>query len=170
MKRPIIGLCIAALVAGTTLATTHVLTASAAPSAQKAQAAPAAPGLAGVTFSGQSGPGVPSPTITVTGSGFGTMPTGTDNSTTSCGNYTNNGEVYANHLYFQANANFQAGYSTSHGANCIGIIIVSWSSHQVVLKFGSAYGTFDHWYLNNGDGYAISIKSTLWGGVVSGLS
>ena len=54
--------------------------------------------------------------------------------------------------------------------NCVGIIVVSWSSTKVVLKFGNAYGTFAHWYLTNGDGYAISIKTAIWGGTVSGLS
>jgi hypothetical protein len=54
--------------------------------------------------------------------------------------------------------------------DCVGIIVVSWSSTKVVLKFGNAYGTFDHWYLTNGDEYALSIKTAIWGSTVSALS
>jgi hypothetical protein len=129
------------------------------------------PGIASVSFSGTSGPGVASPTITITGSRLGTTaPAGTSDNTTGCGPYTANGEVYGSKLYFTGDANFEAGFSNSSGADCVGIIVVSWSSTKVVLQFGNAYGTFDHWYLTNGDGYAISIKTAIWGGTVSGLS
>jgi hypothetical protein len=129
------------------------------------------PGISSVAFTGTSGPSVASPTITITGSHFGTTaPSGTSDNSTSCGPYTANGEVYGSKLYFADDANFEAGFSNSSGADCVGIIVVSWSSTKVVLKFGNAYGTFDHWYLTNGDGYAVSIKSSLWGGTVSGLS
>src|SRR5260370_20290069 len=58
----------------------------------------------------------------------------------------------------------------SSGADCIGIIVASWSTTKVVLKFGNSYGSFAHWSLTNGDGYALSIKTALRGGAVSGLS
>jgi hypothetical protein len=129
------------------------------------------PNITSVSFTGASGPGVPSPTITITGAGFGaTAPKGTADNTTSCGAYSANGKVYGTKLYFLDDANFEAGYSDSSGANCIGIIVVSWSPGKVVLKFGNAYGTFARWYLANGDGYALSIKNALWGGTVTGLS
>lgn len=129
------------------------------------------PGITSVSFSGTAGSGVASPTVTLTGSGFGkTAPTGTSDNSTSCGPYTANGDVYGGKLYFADDGNFEAGYSSSSGANCIGLIVVSWSSTKVVLQFGNAYGTFAYWYLSNGDGYAISIKSAIWGGTVSGLT
>ena len=155
----------AVLAAAVALATVPAFTASAA-----LVSAPR-PGISSVSFSGTHGPGVASPTITVTGSQFGTTaPPGTSDNTTGCGPYTANGDVYGSKLYFTDDANFEAGFSNSSGADCIGIIVVSWSSTKVVLKFGNAYGTFDHWYLTNGDGYALSIKTALWGGGVSGLS
>ena len=121
-----------------------------------------------MSFSGIHGPGVDSPTITITGSRFGTTaPPGTSDNTTGCGPYTANGDVYGSKLYFTDDANFEAGYSNSGGTDCVGMIVVSWSSTKVVLKFGNAYGTFAHWYLTNGDGYALSLKSALWGGTVS---
>jgi hypothetical protein len=129
------------------------------------------PNITAVAFAGTAGPGVASPTVTITGSGFGaTAPKGTSDTSTSCGAYPGNGDVYGTKLYFLDDANFEAGYRDSSGANCIGIAVVSWSASKVVLKFGTAYGTFARWYLANGDSYALSIKNALWGGTVSGLS
>lgn len=136
-----------------------------------AAASASEPAISSVSFSGTAGSGVASPTITITGSNFGkTAPQGTSDNSTSCGPYTANGDVYGTKLYFVDDGNFEAGYGTSSGATCIGIIVVSWSPTKVVLQFGNAYGTFDHWYLSNGDGFAISIKTGIWGGTVSGLS
>jgi len=156
---------LAASAAALALATAPALTASAA------LASAPRPAISSVSFSGTHGPGVPSPTITITGSQFGaTAPAGTSNATTSCGTYTANGKVYGGKLYLTDDANFEAGFSNSGGADCVGIIVVSWSPTKVVLQFGNAYGTFDHWFLTNGDGYALSVKTALWGGTVSGLS
>jgi hypothetical protein len=129
------------------------------------------PAITSVTFSGTSGPGEASPTVTVTGTGFGAAPSGTSDAVTSCGNYGSaNGDVYGTKLYFSDDGNFEAGYSDRSGGNCIGIVIDSWSSKRIVLHFGVAYGSYARWYMENGDGYAISVKTTLWGGSVSGLS
>jgi hypothetical protein len=156
---------LAAAATAVALATATALTASAA------LAATPRPSISSVAFSGTHGPGMASPTITVTGSHFGTAaPPGTSDNTTSCGSYTANGDVYSSKLYFTDDANFEAGFSNASGADCIGIIVVSWTSTKVVLKFGNSYGSFDHWYLTNGDGFALTIKTALWGGAVSGLS
>jgi hypothetical protein len=163
--RPAAAVLAAAAATALALATVPALAASAA------RASAPRPGIASVSFSGTHGPGVASPTITITGTNFGaTAPAGTSDNTTSCGAYTANGKVYGGKLYFTDDANFEAGYSNSAGADCVGIIVVSWSPTKVVLTFGNAYGTFDHWYLTNGDGYALSLKTALWGGTVSGLS
>jgi hypothetical protein len=129
------------------------------------------PFITSVTFSGQAGPNVASPTITLIGTHFGANPpAGTSDATTSCGTYANNGNVYGSKLYFEDDNFFEAGFNNSLGATCIGIIVDSWSSTKVVLHFGNAYGGFDHWYLSNGDGFAISVKTAIFGGAVSGLS
>ena len=155
----------AAATAALALATIPVLTASAA------RAPAPRPSITSVSFSGTHGPGMPSPTITITGSQLGaTAPPGTSDATTSCGTYSANGKVYGGKLYFTDDANFEAGFSNSGGADCIGIIVVSWSPTKVVFKFGNSYGSFAHWYLSNGDGYALSVKNAIWGGSVSGLS
>ncbi|MEU8974569.1 hypothetical protein AB0D11_35790 [Streptomyces monashensis] len=153
------------------LGLTAGLAATAAPAQASTAAAVAQPSIGSVSFSGPHGPGVASPTITVNGSGFGTAaPAGTNNDVTSCGTYSNNGNSYGNQLYFLDDTNFEAGYGDGNGANCIGITVVSWSPNQVVLRFGSSYGSFAHWYLSNGDSFALSVNSGLFGGTVSGLS
>ena len=158
----------AAVLAATTAAGLLTIPALAASAARVSAPRPS---ISSVSFSGTHGPGVASPTITITGSGFGaTAPAGTSDNTTSCGPYTANGKVYGSKLYFLDDANFEAGFSNSSGADCVGIIVASWSPTKVVLQFGNAYGTFDHWYLSNGAGYALSVKTALWGGTVSGLS
>ncbi|MER6767070.1 MULTISPECIES: hypothetical protein [Amycolatopsis] len=160
------GMVASALTLTTGLATS---TAVAAPSAASAATRPS---IASVSFSGSGGSGVASPTITLTGSGFGAAPPpSTPDNVTSCGTYTNNGFVFGNQFHFLDDNNFEAGASNPDGsANCIGIIPLSWNDSQVVLRFGNAYGTFAHWYLSNGDGYAISAKDGLFGGTVSGLN
>ena len=107
---------VSAATAALALAAVPALTASAA-----AASAPR-PGISSVSFTGTHGPGVASPTITITGSRFGTTPPpGTSDSSTSCGAYTANGEVYGSKLYFADDANFEAGFSSSSGADCVGV-------------------------------------------------
>jgi len=163
--RPMAAVLATAAIAALALATVPAVSAS------TAHRAVARPSISTISFSGTQGPGVASPTVTITGSRFGAAaPPGTPNGTTSCGTYTANGDVYGGKLYFTANAHFEAGYSNSSSADCIGIIVVSWSATKVVLKFGNSYGSFDHWYLSNGDGFAVSIKTAIGGGTVSGLT
>jgi hypothetical protein len=153
------------------LALTTGLAAATAAAAPSTTAAVSRPTITSVSFSGTSGPGVASPTITLTGSGFGAAPPpSTPNNVTSCGTYPNNGSAFGYQLYFLDDNNFEAGASNPDGsADCIGIIPVSWNDSQVVLRFGSSYGSFAHWYLSNGDGYAISAKDGIFGGAVTGL-
>jgi hypothetical protein len=160
------------------LATTAVaLAGGIATSAAAAQTSPhpaedsvARPSVSSVGFSGYYGTGVSSPTITIDGSGFGgAAPAGASDDNNSCGGYTDNGSVFLDQLYFLDDSNFEAGYSNVEGADCLGIKVVSWSDTQVVLQFGSAYASWARWYLENGDGYAISIEGSLYGGTVSGL-
>ena len=163
--RPWAAVLAAAAIAALALATAPAVTAA------TARAAAVRPSISAISFSGTHGPGVASPTVTITGTHFGAAaPPGTSNAVTSCGTYTANGKVYGSKLYFTDNANFEAGFSTSSSADCIGIIVVSWSATKVVLKFGNSYGSFDHWFLSNGDGFAVSMKTAIGGGTVSGLS
>jgi hypothetical protein len=121
--------------------------------------------ITGVAFSGSPA----APTITITGSHFGTAPAGSSNEVTSCGDYgTENGDGFGNRLWFLDDTNdWQAGFGTPPNANCIGIKIVSWTSKKAVLQFGVAYGSFDHWTADPGDNFVIKLKNFYWGGVVA---
>lgn len=123
-----------------------------------------------VTFSGDSGQG-PSPTVTINGSGFGAAPKGTSDNSTSCGDYTANGDVFGNKLYtYDDTDGFSAGYSNKTSATCVGIVVSSWTSTKIVFTWGNAYGSYTDWWVNNGDNYVFALKGYLWGGVVSGLA
>jgi hypothetical protein len=128
--------------------------------------ASAAPVVTGVTLTGDPS----TPTITVTGTGFGNKaPKGYSAAITSCGDYNNNGDWYGKSgLWFGDNTHqWQAGLGKGTNGNCIGIVVESWKSTQVVFQFGSAYGTFDHWNADPGDNYVIALRGYYWGGVVS---
>jgi len=107
--------------------------------------------------------------VTVTGHGFGaTPPAGTSNNSTSCGNYTNNGEDYgASNLQFVDTGNFEAGGGVPPSGDCVGLIVQSWSTDQVVFQFGNAYHGYDRWYITAGDQYTVSLSNLHYAGTVS---
>lgn len=157
---------IGAIIGVTILATTVPAALAAAPPGASAPPIAVAPVLKSVVFTGSSA----APTITVNGTGFGAHPpTAYPNDTTSCGPYTNNGNLYGAYgLWFLDNTHFwQAGRGNARGGNCIGLIVTSWTRTQVVFEFGSAYGTFDHWTVDQGDNYVLALKSSFFGGVAS---
>jgi hypothetical protein len=134
------------------------------------------PSITSVSFAGYAS----SPTVTVTGTGFGASPpAGSDNSVTACGEYTNNGSDYGTEFGFTDNTEYppdppwQAGYGTPPNGSCIGIRVQSWSDTSVVFDFGglgAAYDSFDHWFLTNGDSFTLVLKGTSFTGTVGGLS
>jgi len=120
--------------------------------------------------SGIHGPGAPSPEITITRSRFGTTaPAGTSDNTTGYGPCTANGKVYGTNLYFTDDATFEAGFSNSSGADYVGIVEVL-EPDKGRPEVRQRLGIFNHWYLTNSDRYALSIKTAIWGGTVTGLS
>lgn len=122
------------------------------------------PVISGVSFTGNTA----APTVTVSGQGFGTSPTGQLNNSTSCGSYTNNGDDYGTgNLWFEDGSNFAAGIGTPPNGTCVGIIILSWSGDQVAYQFGNAYDSFAHWYISAGDQYTLSVKGVQYSGTVS---
>ncbi len=117
------------------------------------------PSISAVTFSGS----VASPTITVTGSGFGTeaglgspLPGG-------CGGAFT-GSDYLNTLNLRDNTGaWQAG--SAAGGNCIGLLISSYSNSKIVFTLGSFYAVaYD---LNQGDSFTMSLLGTSFSGIVS---
>jgi hypothetical protein len=158
---------------GATVAPTAT-TASASPSESAETSASASasqtpvvtgPVITAVTFSGDTS----APTVTIAGTGFGDAPpAGQSDNTTSCGDYTSNGDVYGpSGLWFVDVNNFDAGQSSSSGAACIGIVVQSWSANQVVYQFGNAYDSFAHWYITAGDQYNLSLEGVQQSGTVA---
>jgi hypothetical protein len=119
------------------------------------------PHVASVVFNGVSG-GSASPTITVTGTGFGTEPTGHPD---TCSTYT--GDYYNQNFYFWDDTTY---WESGLSGDCIGIVISSWTADKIVFGFGSGYGTGPDYSMYNGDNYALKVRSFMWGGVVNGLS
>ena len=90
------------------------------------------PTIDGVTFGGNPA----TPTVTVSGTGFGsTSDLGTP-APASCGA---SGTDYGNNFSFSdTTRSWQAG----QGAGCIGLIISSYSNNQIVFTFGTGYSTY----------------------------
>ncbi len=143
----------------------------AAATATNASAASATrPSITDVWFAGNSGSGQESPYVMIEGSGFGsTYPSCSSDNNTSCGTYTNKGVVFVSQLYFTDDTNFEAGYSDSNGADCVGLTVFYWSDTEIIHEYGNSYGTFQHWYHATGDGFAVSVKGSLYGGTEDGL-
>ncbi|HXW34848.1 MAG TPA: choice-of-anchor Q domain-containing protein [Acidimicrobiales bacterium] len=111
--------------------------------------------------------GTTKPTITITGRAFGTEPNGTSDNSNDCGSYTNNGEDYGpSNLWFEDVGNFYAGQGTPPNAACVGLIVTKWTSTKVVMHFGNAYDTYDHWYITAGDKFVISLKGVEANGTI----
>lgn len=155
---------VGSLVVVTIMATSvSVALATASP---RAGLGPTIPVMDSVVFTGNSA----APTITVNGSKFGANPpTAYPAGTTSCGTYVDNGSWYGAYgLWFIDNTHYwQAGKGNASGGNCIGIKLVSWTRTQVVFQFGNAYGSFDHWTVDQGDNFVVALKSQFYGGVAS---
>jgi hypothetical protein len=126
---------------------------------------PQQPTIQSVSFSGSS----TNPTITVTGRGFTrSTPTGYDDSNNSCGTYTNNGDTYADAFSLGDNTNsWKAGAGAPPTADCIGLIVSSWTPNSIVFRFGSAYGSFDHWTVDQGDSYTLTVEGASYTGTAN---
>jgi hypothetical protein len=69
------------------------------------------PVISAVSFTGNTA----TPTVIVSGQGFGTSPGGQLDNATSCGSYANNGDDFGtNNLWFQDNGNFAADGHPAH--------------------------------------------------------
>jgi hypothetical protein len=115
-----------------------------------------------VVFTGVSG-GSAAPTITVTGTGFGAKPAGQPDQ--ACGG-TYTGDYYGPSFYFWDDTPY---WESGLIGDCIGMAVSSWTSHQIVFSFGSAYGQ-PGYLMHPNDNYALKIRSFRYGGTVSGLS
>jgi hypothetical protein len=124
----------------------------------------AGPKITKVSFAGDTA----KPEVTITGHGFGSKPAAFSDNTTSCGQYTKNGADFGpTNLWFEDVGHFVAGQGIPPNGACIGIRLNTWSSTKVVIRFGSAYDSFDHWFITAGDSFVLSLKGVQASGVVS---
>jgi hypothetical protein len=96
----------------------------------------AGPSISNVVISGN----VNSPTVSISGSGFGTI-ANLGSGEAACGS-SPTGLDYANHFLF---ADTTDGWNAGEGSptyDCIGVIIQSYSNDEVVFTFGSQYGVY----------------------------
>ncbi len=128
------------------------------------------PSISAVYVSGATS----SPTVTVTGQGFGTesalgiaqdpvayFPTGVSN---NCNN--NLGNDYGANLYLQdTSANWNAGEGGTPTANGdqIGLVISSYSDTKIVFTLGSCYSFYR---LSAGDAYTMNVLGAAFSGIV----
>jgi hypothetical protein len=122
--------------------------------------------ITSVTFSGSPA----SPTVTITGSGFGRKaPKGASASTApGCGGLVGPGLDYGNSLWFiDDTVPFTAGQGKPPtNGSCVGVVVNSWSDTSVSLSFGVWYGQND-WVANPGDNFVWTIKGYPFGGLIS---
>jgi hypothetical protein len=112
------------------------------------------PSITGVSFTGTSA----APTITVTGSGFGAGPPIGTPETCQAGD---TGDDYGSSgLWFSDTT--QGGWTAGQAGDCIGLIVGSWSSSQVVFGFGNEYANYPS--IQSGDQIGVGVQ----GGTFSG--
>jgi len=125
------------------------------------------------------------PTITITGSGFGTAPPADPTSTVStlagCPASMGAGPSgfdYGNNLYISdlnTNSGFTAGQYTTSGeaqADCVGLVIESYTDSQIVLQYGNVYDQNlprNMYVLHNGDPLKVVVKGATFMTTATGL-
>jgi Subtilase family len=115
-----------------------------------------APSITGVTFSGSP----PDPSITVTGSGFGSYPPiGTPE---TCQSGDTGDDYGSSGLWFDDTTQ---GWTAGQAGDCIGLVVTSWSSTQVVFGFGSEYGNYPP--IQSGDQIEAGVQGATFTGPLS---
>ena len=112
-----------------------------------------APSITGVTLSGSAS----DPSITVTGSGFGSYPPIGTPETCQSGD---TGDDYGSAgLWF---SDITQGWTAGQAGDCIGLIVTSWSSTQVVYGFGNEYGNYSP--IQSGDQAEVGVRGATFTG------
>jgi hypothetical protein len=112
-----------------------------------------APSITGVTLSGSAS----DPSITVTGSGFGSYPPIGTPETCQSGD---TGDDYGSAgLWF---SDITQGWTAGQAGDCIGLIVTSWSSTQVVYGFGNEYGNYSP--IQSGDQAEAGVQGATFAG------
>jgi hypothetical protein len=115
------------------------------------------PSISGVAFTGTPA----DPTITVTGSNFGAFPPIGTPETCQAGD---TGDDYgASGLSFTDVT--QGGWTAGQAGDCIGLIVTSWSSTQVVYGFGNEYANYPQ--VQSGDQIQAQVQGASYTGTLN---
>jgi hypothetical protein len=112
------------------------------------------PGIIGVTFTGTP----EDPTITVTGSGFGSSPP--IGSPETCQSGDTGDDYGSSGLWFSDTT--QGGWTAGQAGDCIGLIVSSWSGSQVVFGFGNEYANYPA--IQPGDQVEVDVQGATYSG------
>ncbi|HLX88447.1 MAG TPA: hypothetical protein VKR22_08355 [Acidimicrobiales bacterium] len=131
--------------------------------------------ISGVVFTGTP----QSPTVTINGSGFGSMPAANPNHTPEGTPQLcplppsgNQGYDYGTNLYiFDTPRNWAGGrYRPElNELDCVGLLISKYTPTQVVFQFGSAYAQYqqqDNYLLAEGDAFQAAVNGATFSGNV----
>jgi hypothetical protein len=110
-----------------------------------------APKFTAVTFTGTP----TNPTVTITGSNFGTIPAANPASPVACVAGDTSFDYGVSGLWFN---DATAGWTAGQTGDCIGLTVTSYTNTTVVYRFGAGYGHYGP-LVTNGDAYAL----TVWG-------
>jgi hypothetical protein len=114
------------------------------------------PSITGVTWSGSPS----APSITVTGSNFGAYPPiGTPE---NCQAGDTGDDYGSSGLWFNDGTQ---GWTAGQAGDCIGLIVTSWSSTQVVFGFGNEYGNYPP--IQSGDQIGVEVQGASFTGSLS---
>lgn len=122
--------------------------------------------ITGVTFTGSSA----NPTITITGSGFGSAPASPAVPVSSFAGAGVTGFDYSDSLYLNdfGSHGFQAGNSNNGGVpDYIGLTSLSYSDTSISFMLGSFYPDGTLFSLSAGDPFLVDVAGTTFTGTVS---
>ena len=110
------------------------------------------PKITSVTFTGTSA----NPTVTISGTNFGTEPAG------YAAGCTATGDNFGTSLYFD---DLTHGWAAGQGGDCIGLVVSTYSATQIVYQFGSFYA--DEPAVAAGDAYKVAVLGKTFSGTVA---
>lgn len=111
------------------------------------------PTINAVNFTGS----VSDPTVTISGSNLGTEPPGGPAGCSTSGDNFTGTSLTFNDL--------SGSWGAGTGGDCIGLVVSSYSSSQIVYQFGSGYNTYG--VANSGDSYNLTVQGASYSGTIT---
>jgi hypothetical protein len=116
------------------------------------------PKITSVAFTGTGA----SPTITVTGTNFGTVPAADPSTPLNCVAGDTSYDYGASGLWFE---DVTGGWTAGQTGDCIGLIVSSYTNTQIVYELGPFYSNFSE--ITDGDQYTLVVRGVTSSGTVA---